>query len=49
LHVQLDPGVAFAARTRAGVEALAELASSYGLQGLDEPLMTWAKRRGLLG
>jgi hypothetical protein len=34
---------------RADVEALAELASSYGLQDLDELLMTWAKRRGLPG
>ena len=32
-----------------GVEALAELASSYGLKDLDELLMTWAKRRGLPG
>jgi hypothetical protein len=43
LAVLPEPGA------RAGVEALAELASSYGLKDLDELLMTWAKRRGLPG
>jgi hypothetical protein len=41
LAVLPEPGA------RAGVEALAELANSYGLHGLDELLITWAKRRGL--
>jgi hypothetical protein len=41
LAVLPEPGA------RAGVEALAELANSYGLHGLNELLMTWAKRRGL--
>jgi hypothetical protein len=43
LAVLPEPGA------QAGVEALAELASSYGQQDLDELLMSWAKRRGLPG
>jgi hypothetical protein len=41
LAVLPEPGA------RAGVEALAELTSRYGLRSLDELLITWADRRGL--